>query len=103
MIGYSESNGAKAVDQRVVGRFVSDTAGTFQSPVVIATGAGEYDDFSNTNPERWGDYSAIVVDPDDETFWSPTRSLKPPRQPLAATRTGVRGLPDWERSIRRPR
>ena len=70
IIGYSESNGAKAVDQRVVGRFASDPAGTFQPPVVIATGAGEYDDFLSTNPERWGDYSAVVVDPDDdETFW----------------------------------
>ena len=70
IIGYSESNGVKAVDQRVVGRFASDTAGTFQPPVVIATGAGEYDDFFADNPERWGDYSAAVVDPDDdETFW----------------------------------
>ena len=70
MIGYSESNGAKAVDMRVVARFVSDAAGTFQSPVVIATGAGEYDDFSADDPERWGDYTNVVIDPDDdETFW----------------------------------
>ena len=70
VIGYSESNGAKAVDQRAAGRFGSDPAGTFQAPVVVATGAGEYDDFSDTDPERWGDYSGTVVDPDDDvTFW----------------------------------
>ena len=72
VIGYSESNGAKAVDQRVVSRFATDAAGTFQAPVVIASGAGEYDDFSfiGTGAERWGDYSGAVVDPaDDVTFW----------------------------------
>lgn len=70
MITYSESNGIKAVDMRVVARFVSDAAGTFQSPIVIASGAGEYDDFAADDPERWGDYSGCVVDPDDdETFW----------------------------------
>ncbi len=70
MIGYSESNGTKAVDMRVAARFVSDAAGSFQAPVVIATGAGEYDDFSGTDPERWGDYSGTALDPDDdETFW----------------------------------
>ena len=72
VIGYSESNSAKAVDQRVVARFATDAAGTFQAPVVIATGAGEYDDFlfTGTGAERWGDYSGAVVDPDDDvTFW----------------------------------
>ncbi len=70
VVTYSESNGTKAVDMRVAARFVSDAAGTFQSPVVIATGAGEYDDFLSDDPERWGDYSNVVVDPDDdETFW----------------------------------
>lgn len=70
VISYSESNATKAVDMRVVARFVSDALGTFQAPVVIATGAGEYDDFSADDPERWGDYSGTAVDPDDdETFW----------------------------------
>ena len=70
VINYSESNAAKAVDMRVVARFVTDAPGSFQAPVVVAAGAGEYDDFAATLPERWGDYSGCVVDPDDdETFW----------------------------------
>ena len=70
VITYSESNAAKAADMRVVARFVSGAAGTFQAPVVIAAGAGEYDDFLAEDPERWGDYSAVAIDPDDdETFW----------------------------------
>ena len=70
VISYSESNGTKAVDFRVVAQHTTATPGTFQAPVVLATGAGEYDDFSTTDPERWGDYSAVAIDPDDdETFW----------------------------------
>lgn len=70
VITYSESNATKAAEMRIVARFVSDAPGTFQSPVVVATGAGEYDDFNADNPERWGDYAAATVDPDDdETFW----------------------------------
>ncbi|GJM09336.1 MAG: hypothetical protein DHS20C11_16120 [Lysobacteraceae bacterium] len=70
VIGYSESNGTKAVDMRVAARFVSDPMGSLQPPEVIASGAGEYDDFSGDDPERWGDYSGMALDPDDdETFW----------------------------------
>ena len=70
VINYSESNSTKAVDMRVVARQSGDALGTFQAPVVLDTGAGEYDDFNADEPERWGDYSGCVVDPDDdETIW----------------------------------
>lgn len=70
VIVYSQSSPSQFVDMRAVARNVADTANTFQSPVVIATSAGEYDDFSSDDPERWGDYAACAVDPDDdETFW----------------------------------
>ena len=70
LICYSDSDSSKAVDMMVTAQFVSDTPGTFQTPVVVASGAGEYDDFNADDPERWGDYSGCTVDPDDdETFW----------------------------------
>lgn len=70
MICYSESNASTAVSMRAAARFTSDPSGTFQAGVTIATGAGEYDDFFADSTERWGDYSACVLDPDDdETFW----------------------------------
>ncbi len=53
------------------------TAGvtSFDPPVVLQTGAGHYwRDFAdppNNERNRWGDYSATVIDPDDPcTFWT---------------------------------
>ena len=70
LINYNESNATKAVEIRVAAREPGDTAGTFQASVLIEAGAGEYDDFGSTDPERWGDYSGTALDPDnDNIFW----------------------------------
>ncbi|GMW02234.1 MAG: hypothetical protein AMXMBFR84_33700 [Candidatus Hydrogenedentota bacterium] len=67
---FSQSFSDQFVDIRVATRTSGETAGTMQTSVVYKTSVGEYDDFNSTNPERWGDYSACVVDPDDDTtFW----------------------------------
>ncbi|MCH7910109.1 MAG: hypothetical protein IIB38_10885, partial [Candidatus Hydrogenedentes bacterium] len=48
----------------------ADPLNTFQSSVLVHSSVGEYDDFNASNPERWGDYSATAIDPDDDTtFW----------------------------------
>ncbi|MCH7960234.1 MAG: hypothetical protein IID08_08885 [Candidatus Hydrogenedentes bacterium] len=70
MINYSQSFTDQFVDMRAVFRLQADPLNTFQSSVLIHSSVGEYDDFGSSNPERWGDYSATVVDPDDDTtFW----------------------------------
>jgi hypothetical protein len=71
-IVYSQSFSDQFAEIRYVSRASGDPAGTFQTSVVPAGGTspGFYDDFQATNPERWGDYAATVVDPDDDTtFW----------------------------------
>ncbi len=72
-ICYSQSFSDQFVDIRVVTRESGDAAGTFTASEVYRTSAGEYDDFGGLRPngaDRWGDYSATVVDPDDDrTFW----------------------------------
>lgn len=71
-ICYSESSSLMAVEMRVATRQSGQLAGTFPNRLFIAAGAGEYDDFGsdNSRPERWGDYSACVVDPENDTvFW----------------------------------
>ncbi len=72
-ICYSQSFSDQFVDIRVVTRETGDTAGTFTTSQVYRTSVGEYDDFGGLRPngaDRWGDYSATVVDPDDDrTFW----------------------------------
>jgi subtilisin-like proprotein convertase family protein len=72
-ICYTQSHTDQFADMRVVTRESGDAAGTFTASEVYRTSVGEYDDFGGLRPngaDRWGDYSAAVVDPDDDrTFW----------------------------------
>jgi hypothetical protein len=65
--GYSISSSAMHPSINYAGRLVGDPAGLFsQGEATMFTGPG-----SNTGPySRWGDYSAMQIDPaDDCTFW----------------------------------
>jgi hypothetical protein len=70
-LGYSVSD-ATAVSPgvRYTGRLVTDPVGTMpQGEGTIVAGAG-----SQTGSNRWGDYSAMTIDPlDDCTFWFTTQ------------------------------
>src|SRR5256885_3217620 len=66
-IGLGYTLGSSTVFPSVffTGRNPGDPAGTMQAEQVIVNGSG-----SQTSPTRWGDYSAMTVDPaDDCTFW----------------------------------
>ena len=62
------------------GRFDTDPAGapgslvtasTMQAAIVPQAGVSAYNVSDGANPHKWGDYSAVTVDPlDDMTFWS---------------------------------
>jgi outer membrane protein assembly factor BamB len=65
--GYSISSSAMHPSINYAGRLVGDPAGLFsQGEATMFTGPG-----SNTGPySRWGDYSAMQIDPaDDCSFW----------------------------------
>jgi hypothetical protein len=65
--GYSISSSAMHPSINYAGRLVGDPAGQFsQGEATMFTGPG-----SNTGPySRWGDYSAMQIDPaDDCSFW----------------------------------
>lgn len=65
-LGYSISSDTLYPSIRYTGREAGDPLGymSLQEGIII-TGTG-----SKTNPSRWGDYSAMSVDPvDDCTFW----------------------------------
>ena len=68
-IGYSVSSSTTYPSIRFNGRLAGDPAGTLGTEANIIVGGG-----SQTHPAaRWGDYSAMVVDPtDDCTFWYTT-------------------------------
>lgn len=64
-VGYSVSSAGKYPSIAFAGRMPSDPAGTLEAETSIFSGSG-----SQTNANRWGDYSAMTVDPvDDCTFW----------------------------------
>jgi hypothetical protein len=72
-LGYSASSGTVKPSIRYTGRLVTDTLSTMQTENIIQAGGGS----QTGNLHRWGDYSAMTVDPvDDCTFWYTTEYLK---------------------------
>jgi hypothetical protein len=65
-LGYSASSGSVFPSIRYTGRVPTDPLGTMEAENTVQAGAG-----SQTGTlHRWGDYSALTVDPvDDCTFW----------------------------------
>lgn len=72
-LGYSASSKSVYPSLRITGRLVGDASNTMQVETVVKAGAGS----QLPNLSRWGDYSAMTVDPiDDCTFWYTSEYLK---------------------------
>jgi len=73
-VGYSVSNGSSIFPSiAYTGRVSTDPAGTMQAEVNLVSGTGS----QTTGLSRWGDYSAVQVDPvDDCTFWYTQEYIK---------------------------
>ncbi len=69
VIGFTQSSATECPGVYYASRYGSDPLGTFQKPVSAIVSAGFYDTLFTMDPERWGDYSSTVVDPDDDCFW----------------------------------
>jgi hypothetical protein len=64
-LGYSASSSAVHASIRFAGRLAADTLGDMGAESVLYAGSG-----AETTSARWGDYSAMTIDPvDDCTFW----------------------------------
>jgi hypothetical protein len=67
-LGYSASSSSIYPAIRFTGRVPSDAAGTMETEASIIEGAGSQT--GGTYANRWGDYTAMQVDPSDDcTFW----------------------------------
>jgi hypothetical protein len=65
-LGYSESSSSVYPSIYFTGRVATDTPGSMEGEQLIVNGLGSQTEGQN----RWGDYSAMTVDPvDDCTFW----------------------------------
>ena len=72
-IGFSDSSSAIHPSIEYTGRIPTDTLGTMESPHSIIKGTGS----QNGGLNRWGDYSSMAIDPDDDcTFWYAQEYLK---------------------------
>jgi len=72
-VGYSTSSSTTHPGIRYAVRAPTDAAGTLGSETVVITGNGS----QLTSLNRWGDYSAMTIDPvDDCTFWFTNEYLK---------------------------
>lgn len=72
-VGYSVSSSTIRPSVRYTGRVPTDPAGTMEAEVNVVTGGGS----QTGGLSRWGDYSAMTVDPvDDCTFWFTTEYMK---------------------------
>jgi len=72
-VGYSTSSSSVFPSIRYTGRVPTDAAGTLQAETSLLAGSGS----QLPNLNRWGDYSAISVDPgDDCTFFYTNEYLK---------------------------
>ena len=70
-VGYSVSGASVYPGIRLAGRVASDPPGTLSAETTVADGAGAQ--VGAFMLSRWGDYSAMTVDPvDDCTFWYTT-------------------------------
>jgi hypothetical protein len=64
-VGYSVSSSGTFPSIRYTGWEVGDTFGTLQNESFLVVGGG-----SQTGYNRWGDYSAMRIDPSDDcSFW----------------------------------
>jgi hypothetical protein len=72
LMGYSTSGTVKP-SVRYTGRLAGDTLGTMQAESELLAGGG----VQTTTLSRWGDYSAMTIDPaDDCTFWYTQEYIK---------------------------
>ncbi len=71
---FSFSGASTRVNMGSVGRLSSDALGSMETPVLISNSSTAYNppsDPGGAQGRRWGDYSSITVDPnDDMTFWA---------------------------------
>jgi len=73
LLGYSASSSAVRPAIYYTGRLVTDAPGTMQAETVLMSGVGS----QTGSLSRWGDYSAMAIDPvDDCTFWYTNEYLK---------------------------
>jgi hypothetical protein len=75
-LGYSVSSSSTNPSLALTGRLVSDTINIMQAETTVMSGTGVQNSASRAL-SRWGDYSAMQIDPSDDcTFWFTSEYMK---------------------------
>jgi hypothetical protein len=87
-VGYSASSSSMFPAIRYAGRLAGDAPGTLSlSETSMVEGSASqcctFSDGSTNN--RWGDYSAMTIDPDGCTFWYTTEYYEMPQPTTLGT------------------
>lgn len=73
-LGFSLAGNSNPISAGYAGRLAGDAANTLRTPTTYATGTGNYNppgEIPTIDGRRWGDYSAMILDPcDDMTLWA---------------------------------
>ena len=89
-VGYSASSTTINPSLRYATRLTTDPVGTMQAEATLFAGTG-----SQTGSNRWGDYAAVVLDPEDEcTFWMTGEYFATNSSNAWTTRIGKFKLPE---------
>lgn len=89
-LGYSAMSGTVSPSIRFATRLASDPPGSLGTESTLFAGAG-----SQTGSSRWGDYSALSIDPADEcTFWYTNQYYAASSANTWATRIGAFRVPE---------
>jgi hypothetical protein len=68
-LGYSVSSSTKSPSIRIAGRLRNDIKSTLRGEIEVKAGTAN----QVASAQRWGDYSTMQIDPDDDcTFWYTT-------------------------------
>jgi hypothetical protein len=71
VIGFSGSGASQFVSAYAVQGRTENGVTTFDDPVLLKAGVSDYEVTFGAGRNRWGDYSATVLDPDDPyRFWT---------------------------------
>ena len=99
-LGYSSSSSTRYPSINYVGRLATDPLGTMSADEgVIMAGAGS----QTATPARWGDYSAMQVDPgDDCSFWYTNEYLRESTPASWSTQIASFRFPGCEGTTTRP-
>ncbi len=89
-LGFTHSSASDFPSIRYATRLAGDPSGTLGTEVTMTSGSG-----SQTSSNRWGDYSAMAIDPADEcTFWYTNEYYPVSAGSTWKTRIGAFRLPE---------